>query len=47
MTSAQIAARHGCRPLLGVATYADVDKLTHVRGPSGVVVMLAQALNKN
>ena len=40
----QIAARHGCRPLRGVATYEDVYKLTYVRGPSGIIVMLAQEL---
>jgi glyoxylase I family protein len=41
-----IAARHGCHPLRGVATYGDVYKLTYVRGPSGIIVMLAQELNK-
>ncbi|MGL1765629.1 hypothetical protein ACSTIG_23725, partial [Vibrio parahaemolyticus] len=30
-----IAARHGCRPLRGVATYGDAYKLTYLRGPSG------------
>lgn len=39
-----IAARHGCHPLRGVARYADVYKLTYLRGPSGILVMLAQAL---
>lgn len=43
----EIAARHGCRPLRGVATYEDVYKLTYVRGPSGILVMLAQELKKN
>src|SRR3954467_3877011 len=42
-----IAARHGCPPLRGVATYGDVYKLTYVRGPSGIVVMLAEQLNKS
>jgi glyoxylase I family protein len=42
----EIAARHGCQPLRGVATYADVYKLTYVRGPSGILVMLAQELKK-
>src|SRR3990170_1288077 len=37
----EIAARHGCHPLRGVATYEDVYKLTYVRGPSGILVMLA------
>jgi len=39
-----IAARHGCHPLRGVATYGDIYKLTYVRGPSGILVMLAQDL---
>ena len=39
-----IAARHGCYPLRGVATYEDIYKLTYVRGPSGILLMLAQAL---
>ena len=43
----EIAARHGCRPLRGVATYDDVYKLTYVRGPSGILVMLAQELKAN
>jgi glyoxylase I family protein len=42
----QIAARHGCHPLRGVGTYADVYKLTYVRGPSGILVMLAEELKK-
>jgi len=42
----EIAARHGCRPLRGVATYEDVYKLAYVRGPSGIIVMLAQDLRK-
>lgn len=40
-----IAARHGCYPLRGVATYEDTYKLTYVRGPSGIIVMLAQELH--
>jgi glyoxylase I family protein len=43
----EIAAMHGCRPLRGVATYEDAYKLTYVRGPSGILVMLAQELKKN
>ena len=43
----EIAARHGCHPLRGVATYEDVYKLTYVRGPSGIIVMLAEELKKN
>ncbi|WP_382304404.1 VOC family protein [Herbiconiux sp. UC225_62] len=40
----EIAARHGYHPLRGVATYEDVYKLTYLRGPSGILVMFAQAL---
>lgn len=43
----EIAARHGCRPLRGVATYQDVYKLTYLRGPSGILVMLAEELKKD
>lgn len=39
-----VAARHGCYPLRGVATYEDIYRLTYLRGPSGILVMLAQAL---
>lgn len=41
----EIAARHGCHPLRGVATYADTYRLTYLRGPSGIIVMLAEELN--
>ncbi|QES04247.1 VOC family protein [Streptomyces venezuelae] len=41
------AAKHGCHPLRGVATYEDVYRLTYVRGPSGILVMLAEALKKD
>jgi glyoxylase I family protein len=41
-----IAARHGCHPLRGVATYGDMFKLTYVRGPSGIIVMFTEELNK-
>jgi glyoxylase I family protein len=40
----RIAAEHGYHPLRGVATYEDVYKLTYLRGPSGILVMLAQEL---
>jgi glyoxylase I family protein len=40
----EIAARHGCHPLRGVATYEEVYKLAYVRGPSGIIVMLAEEL---
>jgi glyoxylase I family protein len=43
----EIAAKHGCYPLRGVATYGDAYKFTHVRGPSGIFVMLVEALNKS
>ncbi len=43
----EIAARHGSLPLRGVATYGEVHKLTYVRGPSGIIVMLAQELKKD
>ena len=43
----EIAARHGCHPLRGVATYEDVYKLTYLRGPSGILVMLAEDLQKS
>jgi glyoxylase I family protein len=42
----EIAAKHGCYPLRGVATYEDIYKLTYLRGPSGIIVMLAEALKK-
>ena len=42
----KIAAKHGCFPLSGVATYEDAYKLTYVRGPSGILVMFAENLKK-
>ena len=42
----EVAARHGCHPLRGVATYEDLYKLTYLRGPSGILVMLAEELKK-
>lgn len=42
-----IAARHGCFPLRGVATYEHAYKLTYVRGPSDILVMFAEELNKS
>jgi len=45
--SLAIAAKHGCYPLRGVANYQGVYKLTYLRGPSGILVMLAQDLTKS
>jgi len=45
--SLAIAATHGVYPLRGVANYRDVYKLTYLRGPSGIIVMLAQDLTKS
>jgi glyoxylase I family protein len=42
----EIADRHGCHPLRGVATYRDIYKLTYLSGPSGILVMLAQDLTR-
>jgi len=42
----EVAARHGCHPLRGVATYEDVYKFTYVRGPSGILVMLAEEMKR-
>ena len=43
----ETAAKHGYRPLRGVATYEGVYKLTYLRGPSGILVMLAEELKKS
>ncbi|WP_285245061.1 VOC family protein [Pseudarthrobacter sp. fls2-241-R2A-127] len=43
----EVAARHDCHPIRGVATYLDIYKLTYLRGPSGILVMLAQELKKD
>jgi glyoxylase I family protein len=43
----EVAAKHGCHPLRSVATYADLYKLTYLDGPSGILVMLAEKLNKD
>jgi hypothetical protein len=42
----RFAARQGCHPLRGVASYEDVYKLTYLRGPSGILVMFAEELKK-
>ena len=41
-----IAARHGCHPLRGVGVYEDAYRLSYVRGPSGIIVMLAEQLHR-
>lgn len=43
----EVAAQHGCHPLRGVANYQDIYKLSYLRGPSGIIVMLAEDLTKN
>ena len=45
--SLEIAAKHGCFPLRAVAVYSDAYKLTYLRGPSGILVMLAEKLVKD
>lgn len=40
----EIAALHGYHPLRGVARYEDAYRLTYLRGPSGILVMLAEDL---
>lgn len=45
--SLTVAARHGCHPLRGVGTYEDLYKLTYLRGPSGIIVILAEQLKKS
>ena len=42
----EVAARHGCHPLRGVGIYEDLYRLTYIRGPSGIIVMLAQELRR-
>ena len=42
--SLAVAARPGCHPLRGVATYEDQFRLTYLRGPSDIIVMLAERL---
>ncbi|HYO32015.1 MAG TPA: VOC family protein, partial [Nocardioidaceae bacterium] len=42
----EVAAEHGCHPLRGVAIYEDVYKLTYLRGPSDILVMFAEELQK-
>ncbi|HEX7352815.1 VOC family protein [Brachybacterium sp.] len=42
----EIAARHDCHPLRGVADYQGIYRLTYLRGPSGILVMLAQDMTQ-
>lgn len=42
----ETAAKHGCHPVRGVANYEGVYRLTYVRGPSGILVMLAEDLRQ-
>ena len=44
--SLAIAARHGFHPRRGVANYRDIYRLPYLRGPSGIVLMLAQDLTR-
>jgi len=43
----EIAARHDCHPLRGVADYQGIYRLTYLRGPSGILVMLAQDMTRS
>lgn len=43
----EIAAKHDCHPLPGAAPYKDVHKLTYLRGPSGIVVVLSEEPNQS
>src|SRR3954465_7920060 len=40
------AAHHGYHPLRGIAIYEDIYKLTYLRGPSGILLMFAQSLQR-
>ncbi|WP_144713636.1 VOC family protein [Curtobacterium pusillum] len=41
-----VVARHGYGPLRGVADHQGVYRLAYVRGPSGIIVMLAEDLRR-
>jgi len=43
----EIAKGYGYAPLRDVATYEDIYKLTYIRGPSGIILMLAEELQKD
>jgi len=43
--SLEVARRHGAEPLRTVAQFEDAYRLCYVRGPEGVVVMLAEPLS--
>ena len=38
--------KHGGDVLRGIAQYEDIYRLTYVRGPEGILLMLAQELRK-
>ena len=42
-----VAARHGCHPPRGVTNHQDVSNSTYLRGPSGILVMLARDLTQS
>lgn len=42
----EIVRKHGGDVLRGIAQYEDTYRLTYVRGPDGILVMLAQELRK-
>jgi len=43
----QTPDRHDCHPLRGVADYQGIYRLTYLRGPSGILVMLAQDMTRS
>lgn len=43
----KIAAKHGCVPLRGIANYENIYRLTYLRGPSDIIVMLAEKLDES
>ena len=42
----EIVRKHGGDVLRGIAQYEDIYRLTYVRGPEGILLMLAQELRK-
>ncbi|GMA32900.1 VOC family protein [Litorihabitans aurantiacus] len=45
--SLAVAARHGCYPVRCVAEHLGLYRLTYVRGPGGIRVMLMQRLRRD